>query len=57
MGERTKTVSIQFNILLPAVITKKAKWYSSYCPDLDVTSQGATEEEAKETCLKLYLHF
>ena len=47
MGERTKTISIQFNIRLPAVITKKAKWYSSYCPALDVASQGATEEEAK----------
>ena len=48
MGKRIKTVSTQFNMRLPAVIVKKAKWYTSYCPALDVASQGATEEEAKK---------
>ena len=30
-----------------AIITKEDKWYVARCPELNVTSQGLTFEEAK----------
>lgn len=50
MGQ--KLVTIRFNMQLPAVITKKRRWYVSYCPALDVASQGDTEEEAKRNLIE-----
>jgi predicted RNase H-like HicB family nuclease len=48
MGEKAKNFSAQFTVRLPAIIKKKNKWYASYCPVLDVASQGVSEEEAKK---------
>ena len=31
-----------------AVIRKEEKWYVSWCPELDIASQGETIEEAIE---------
>jgi predicted RNase H-like HicB family nuclease len=41
-----------------AVIQKERKWYVSWCPELDVASQGETIEEAIENlkeAIELYL--
>jgi predicted RNase H-like HicB family nuclease len=42
----------------PAVIQKEGKWYVSWCPELDIASQGETIEEAIENlneATELYL--
>jgi len=57
MGEKAKFVSIQFTMRLPLVITKKANWYASYCPVLDVASQGVTEEEARKNLSEALFSF
>jgi predicted RNase H-like HicB family nuclease len=41
-----------------AIIHKEGKWYVSWCPELDVASQGETVEEAIENlkeAVELYL--
>lgn len=41
-----------------AVITKEEKWFSSYCPELGVASQGKTESSALKNlkeAVELYL--
>ncbi|WP_269851798.1 type II toxin-antitoxin system HicB family antitoxin [Methanosarcina horonobensis] len=41
-----------------AVVQKEGKWYVSWCPELDIASQGETIEEAIENlkeALELYL--
>ncbi|MGB9132397.1 MAG: type II toxin-antitoxin system HicB family antitoxin, partial [Methanosarcina sp.] len=41
-----------------AVIQKEGKWYVSWCPELDIASQGETIEEAIESlkeAIELYL--
>ena len=41
-----------------AIIQKEGKWYVSWCPELDVASQGETIEEAIENlkeAIELYL--
>lgn len=43
-----KMIPIRFSMHLPAVITKKEKWYLAECPILDISSQGSTEDEAKK---------
>jgi len=48
---------IQFNMHLPAIITKKKKCYVSHCPALDVASQGDTEEEAKNNLVEAITAF
>ena len=52
-----KMITIQFNMRLPAVITKKVRWFVAYCPALDVASQGETEEEAKKNLTEALLAF
>jgi predicted RNase H-like HicB family nuclease len=55
---RRKMERVKFEVTLPATIKKKANYWVSSCPALDVFSQGATEEEAKknlEEALKLFL--
>jgi predicted RNase H-like HicB family nuclease len=42
----------------PIIYHKEDKWYVAYCPDLGVTSQGETLEEAKANirqAVELYL--
>lgn len=39
--------SVEFKVKLPFKVTKRARWFVSSCPVLDVHSQGKTEEEAK----------
>ena len=42
----------------PAVVTKEEKLYVAHCPEVDVTSQGHTIEEALDNlkeALELYL--
>ena len=43
-----KMISIRFSMSLPAVVTKKEKWYLAECSILDISSQGSTEDEAKK---------
>ena len=43
-----KPIGLRLSLKAPAVIVKKEKWYVSSSPVLDVCSQGATEEEAKQ---------
>ncbi len=41
-----------------AVITKEDEWYVSWCPELDIASQGKTVEKALENlkeAIELYL--
>ncbi|MBI2336324.1 MAG: type II toxin-antitoxin system HicB family antitoxin [Deltaproteobacteria bacterium] len=41
-----------------AIITKEEKWYVARCPELNVTSQGKTFEEAQKNlseAIELYL--
>ena len=33
---------------LTAVIEKEGNWYVSFCPELDIASQGKTVEEARQ---------
>ncbi len=37
---------VQIDLRLPASVKKKGKWYISYCPPLDVVTQGRTQKEA-----------
>ena len=49
---------VEIKIKLPVSTKKKAKGFVSYCPVLDVYSQGSTEKEAKKNimeALKLFL--
>ncbi|MHB8110531.1 MAG: type II toxin-antitoxin system HicB family antitoxin [Syntrophorhabdaceae bacterium] len=49
---------VLFEFTLPATIKKKAKYWLSSCPALDLFAQGQTEEEAKtnlETTVRLFL--
>ncbi len=42
---------------LTAVVKKEGEWYSSWCPDVDIASQGKTVDEALENlkeALELY---
>lgn len=47
MGQKAGCILVQFSIHLPAVISKKEKWFTASCPILDVVSQGPTVEKAK----------
>ncbi|HII93012.1 MAG TPA: type II toxin-antitoxin system HicB family antitoxin [Methanosarcina sp.] len=41
-----------------AVVQKEGKWYVSWCPELDIASQGETIEEAIENlkeAIELYI--
>jgi predicted RNase H-like HicB family nuclease len=41
-----------------AVVQKEGKWYVSWCPELDIASQGETIEEAIDNlkeAIELYL--
>ena len=49
---KTKTDNAQLRMQLPAVVTKKRGVFISYCPSLDVTSQGATAKEARENLIE-----
>jgi predicted RNase H-like HicB family nuclease len=43
---------------LVAVVMKEGVWYSAWCPDLDIASQGKTIESALENlreAIELYL--
>ncbi len=49
---------VVFEVKLPATVKKKAAYWVSSCPALDVFSQGPTEEEARknlEEALRLFL--
>ncbi len=49
---------VVFEIKVPARVKKKASYWVSSCPVLDVFSQGSTEEEARknlEEALRLFL--
>ena len=50
MGQ--KLLNIRFNMQLPVVITKKERLFVSYCPAIDVASQGITEDEAKNNLIE-----
>lgn len=47
MDNPVNTVTVQFNMHLPVEIVKKRNIYVSFCPILDVASQGETEDEAR----------
>jgi predicted RNase H-like HicB family nuclease len=50
--------SVTFNVCLPATIKKKAKYFVSCCPILDVWSQGESLEKAADNlreALQLFL--
>lgn len=41
-----------------AIVTKENRWFVSLCPELDIASQGKTQEEALKNlkeAVKLYL--
>lgn len=47
------------HISFPIVIMKEGEWYVASCPQLDIATQGKTEEEARENMKDLideYLH-
>ena len=47
-------MSLKFTV----IYHKEKQWYVAYCPDLGVTSQGATLEEAQDNiqeAVELYL--
>ena len=47
-GGEVHRPSIEFKVKLPFKLTKRAKWFLSSCPVLDVHSQGDTEQSAKD---------
>jgi len=43
---------------LTAIVEKEGKWYTAWCPDMDIASQGQTVDEALDSlkaALELYL--
>jgi predicted RNase H-like HicB family nuclease len=44
-------IPIQFQVELPVGVKKQGKWFISWCPVLDVYSQGATRERAVENII------
>lgn len=51
-------MQILFHAKLPVVVKKKKDWYVSFCPVLDVFSQGETKKKAIENikeALRLFL--
>lgn len=51
-------IQVAFHINLPATVRKKKNWFVSYCPILDVCSQGETKEKALKNlseALRLFL--
>jgi predicted RNase H-like HicB family nuclease len=52
MGQKANNMIIQFSMHLPAKVVKKRNIYVSFCPALDVATQGDTEEEAKRNLIE-----
>ena len=44
-------------LIVPATVRRKGKWYVSSCPLLDVYSQGRTEPEAKRNLVEALVEF
>jgi len=47
-GGEVHRPSVEFKVKLPFKVTKRAKWFVSSCPVLDVHSQGESERAAKD---------
>jgi len=45
-------VTVQAEFQLFGVIKRAGRWYIAFCPPLDLTTQGRTEEEAKKNLLE-----
>lgn len=43
---------VMFSVTLPITITKKDDTHISYCPPLDIYSQGDTREEAEKNIIE-----
>ena len=41
-------VSSSMNYTLSAIIDHEGDWYVAHCPEMDITSQGKSVEEARE---------
>src|SRR5437867_11651143 len=50
-------LQVRMELIVPAVVRKKGKWYVSSCPLLDVHSQGRTEQEAKHNLIEALVEF
>lgn len=45
-------MEVVFSIEVPALIKKEHKYFISYCPPLDIYSQGRTENSAKNNLIE-----
>ena len=49
----------EISVSFPIMIMKEGDWYVASCPQLDIATQGKTEEEVKENIADLideYIH-
>jgi len=44
--------TIQAEFRLFGIVKQKGAWYIAYCPPLDVTTQGRTEDEARSNLVE-----
>ena len=52
-----KTLHVSLEVKVPYKLTKRKNWILSYCPILDIYSQGSTEKKAKENLGEAILAF
>jgi len=43
---------VEFQLTVPVKTSKRRNWYLASCPILDVSSQGETEDKAKENLVE-----
>jgi len=58
ISKRGRMRRLTFEVTLPFAMKRKAQYWVSSCPPLDIFSQGKTEEEAKKnlvTAVNLFL--
>ena len=53
----TVPTRVMMELMMPATIRKKGKWYASSCPLLDVHSRGHTEAEASSNLVGALVEF
>lgn len=46
------TATVQAEFRLFGTLKRQRGWYIAYCPPLDITTQGRTEEEAKKNLIE-----
>jgi predicted RNase H-like HicB family nuclease len=45
-------IAVQAEFKLFGTLKREGRWYIAYCPPLDITTQGRTEEEARRNLIE-----